>query len=213
MGSSSPATKPYFGYGSNLWLDQMQRRCPSSPFTGLGRLRGYQWIINSRGYANIVQTRSDDDEVWGLIYDLPPGDEARLDVNEGVPYAYEKRMIEVEFWEKGTLPAASSDTLPPPARSDEMLVYIDFKRNSGEGNKPKDEYIHRMNEGIRDALKEGVPKTYIDSVLRPYIPAEELDEATQELAKKQAVSFVDQSGVFVRTGSGAGGVVRSAEET
>lgn len=207
-----PATKPYFGYGSNLWLDQMQRRCPSSPFTGLGRLRGYRWIINSRGYANIVQTDSEEDEVWGLIYDLPPEDEARLDVNEGVPYAYHKRMTQVEFWSKGTLPPTSGD-IPPPERVDKMLVYIDFKRNSGNGNKPRQEYIHRMNEGIRDALKEGVPKAYIDKVLRPYIPAEELDEETKELARKQAVSFVDQSGVFVRTGSGAGSAVQGPNET
>lgn len=211
MGTALPTTKPYFGYGSNLWLDQMARRCPSSPYTGLGRLRGYRWIINSRGYANIVQTDRDQDEVWGLIYDLPPEDEERLDGNEGVPYAYQKRMTQVEFWSKGTLPAAS-DTLPEPEKV-KMLVYIDLKRRSGEGNKPRKEYIHRMNEGIRDALNEGVPKSYIDEVLRPYIPAEELDEATKEEARSQAGRFVDQSGVFVRTGSGAGGTVQAAGET
>jgi len=211
MESIPDPIKTYFGYGSNLWLDQMSRRCPSSPFTGVGRLRGYQWIINARGYANITKTNSSADEVWGLIYELTPEDEERLDINEGVPEAYEKRIINVEFWDKGTLLRDNSECrestaeIPPPASVEGMLVYIDFKRSSGEGNKPKAEYVHRMNEGIRDALKEGVPRSYIDRVLRAYIPAEhEADHTAKELALKQAVSFVDESGVITRTGSGAG---------
>jgi len=168
-------------------------------------------IINSRGYANIVETGSDADEVWGLIYELPPVDEARLDINEGVPYAYEKRLIEVDFWEKGSLPAAEigdNEKVPPPKRAVEMLVYIDFQRKSGDGNKPKEEYVHRMNEGIRDALREGVPARYVNSVLRAYIPDEkDADDGAKELALKQAVAFIDESGVFVRTGSGVGGGV------
>ena len=203
MEPSLVPTKTYFGYGSNLWQDQMARRCPSSPFTGVGRLRGYRWIINSRGYANIAQTHANADEVcWGLIYELPPPDEAMLDINEGVPYAYEKRMLDVEFWPKGMLPPGG-DGMTPPEKTVEMLVYIDFQRDSGEGNKPRNEYVHRMNQGIRDALREGVPELYINTVIRAYIPAEEgADETARELALKQAASFVDESGVFVRTGSG-----------
>jgi len=180
-----------------MWLRQSQVVQPPPELTNIPAR-----IINSRGYANITETGSDADEVWGLIYELPPVDEARLDVNEGVPYAYEKRMIEVEFWYKGSIPV--SGELPPSAKVDEMLVYIDFQRKSGKGNKPKDEYVHRMNEGIRDALKEGVPGRYIDDVLRAYIPVEEeADAHAKELALKQAVTFVDESGVFTRTGSGA----------
>ncbi|KAI9646721.1 hypothetical protein NHQ30_004718 [Ciborinia camelliae] len=44
----------YFAYGSNLSLTQMQTRCPNSTYYGLGLLQGYRWIINERGYANIV---------------------------------------------------------------------------------------------------------------------------------------------------------------
>ncbi|KAK0730308.1 Butirosin biosynthesis, BtrG-like protein [Lasiosphaeris hirsuta] len=204
MADADAPTKIYFGYGSNLWQDQMARRCPSSPFTGVGRLRGWQWIINSRGYANITKT-VESDQVWGLIYELPPDDEASLDINEGVPFAYEKRMIEVEFWEQGALPAdnANTSTLPPPTKVDEMLVYIDFERSSGEDNVPQPEYVHRMNEGIRDALKEGVPKVYIDTAVRKYIPTEEeASNEGRELARLQAVAFNDESGVFTRTESG-----------
>jgi len=46
----------YLGYGSNLWQAQMNRRCPTSEYLGVGRLNGYRWMINERGYANVVNT-------------------------------------------------------------------------------------------------------------------------------------------------------------
>ncbi|TKA64306.1 hypothetical protein B0A49_08227 [Cryomyces minteri] len=48
----------YFGYGSNLWLHQMARRCPDSTYKGIARLDGHRWIINKRGYANVVSVPS-----------------------------------------------------------------------------------------------------------------------------------------------------------
>ena len=36
----SPPTL-YFGYGSNMWLDQMNRRCPENKFMGTAVL--YDW--------------------------------------------------------------------------------------------------------------------------------------------------------------------------
>ena len=33
----------YFAYGSNLWLDQMSRRCPESKFIGIGFLN--EWRV------------------------------------------------------------------------------------------------------------------------------------------------------------------------
>lgn len=197
-----PPTKKtlYLGYGSNLWQAQMALRCPNSQFVGIGRLARYRWMINSRGYANVAPCKEADDddqdqEVWGLVYTLTPDDEARLDVNEGVPWAYEKRLLQGEFWGKDE-----------GGKEREMLVYIDFLRDDGEGNKPREEYVHRMNMGIRDALRVGVPGGYVEGVLRRWIPEEDLGEegdGVRELARKQAARFEDESGLG-RTGSGVG---------
>jgi gamma-glutamylcyclotransferase len=73
----------YFGYGSNLWLEQMAKRCPSSKLLGLAKLDKWLWIISQRHYANIVA--SPDDHVYGLVFELTPEDEDELDVYEGVP--------------------------------------------------------------------------------------------------------------------------------
>ncbi|KAL2143102.1 hypothetical protein VTI28DRAFT_316 [Corynascus sepedonium] len=234
----------YFAFGSNLWKHQMSLRCPYSPYVGLGRLRGHEWFINARGYANIAQaaasgnnddhndpntpkvvssqeepdrnlnqdSKRSEPEVWGLVYALSPADEAQLDVNEGVPYAYEKRMLPVEFWPAPTpstspsSPSPEAETEPQAAgiggrgRGEEtpMLVYIDFRRSAG-GHPPRAEYVHRMNMGIRDALAEGVPASYVRRVLREYIPSDEDEEEEEEegwserkaVALEQASGFVD----------------------
>ncbi|KAF2235615.1 hypothetical protein EV356DRAFT_430731, partial [Viridothelium virens] len=181
--SSSRQPTPYFGYGSNLWRDQMRHRCPSSSYLGLARLKNYHWIINKRGYANVVEITTsssssnadnEKDVVWGLVYTLDKKDEAQLDKNEGVPKTYTKEMIEVEFWEKGEEGKALNIRKKPETRK--MLVYINRTLTSGDF-KPKEEYVHRMNMGIADALKEGVPRKYVEKVLRHWIPEEEEENA------------------------------------
>lgn len=75
-----------------------------------------------------------------------------------------------------------------------MLVYID--RNRTVDAKPKKEYVYRMNMGILDALSEGVPKGYVEGVLRRFVPAEQRDEEdVRALAEKQALAFKDESQV------------------
>ncbi|KAF9632337.1 hypothetical protein BFW01_g3199 [Lasiodiplodia theobromae] len=131
-GPTSSTRRPtlYFAYGSNLWLAQMRRRCPSSVYLGVARLRSngngshWRWVINERGYANVVEIPTpfsvatahegqekekdgdgdEDDEsdvVYGIVYALPPApsaDEESLDAAEGVPIAYGKEYHAVDFW-------------------------------------------------------------------------------------------------------------------
>jgi hypothetical protein len=160
----------------------MRTRCPTSTHHGLARLPGYRWIINSRGYANIVQlaTGASDGcpsttpatsqepppqdpthEVWGLVYTLQPSDERRLDGYEGVPHAYGKEWIACEVWGR-------EGGHRGPSRKLDLLVYIN--RELVREAAPREEYVRRMNRGIRDALREGVPEGYVQGVLRRFIP-------------------------------------------
>lgn len=181
----------YFGYGSNLWKHQMIQRCPTSEYLGIARLPDYRWIINDRGYANVVEISAKDDEkqkdeVWGLVYSLQKEDERRLDVNEGVPIAYTKENITTEYWP--ALNGSTPNTTDTP-ESVKMLVYID--RNRTEPDVPKKEYIYRMNMGIKDAVNEGMPTKYVDTVLRKFIPEKE-DKSVADFANRQAVFFEDE---------------------
>ena len=181
----------YFGYGSNLWLHQMSLRCPSSAYVGVARLPNYRWIINSRGYANIVPSATSSEEVFGLVYTLTPVDEAQLDINEDVPYAYTKERIKADFWPSEAGHRVDVASGPTKGGAVDVLVYIDRQRTVEDT--PKQEYVHRMNMGVRDALENGIPKKYIDQAIRKSIPeqSEQIEQSVQELANKQAMRFED----------------------
>lgn len=176
----------------------MVTRCPTSRYLGIARLPHHTWLINTRGYANVVSrpntSTSYTDHVYGLVYSLLPDDEKRLDKNEGVPVAYTKEVLACEFW-----PGAGDgrvDTGLPPSEVRDMLVYVDRERTAPDV--PREEYVYRMNQGIRDAVRMGVPEEYVREVMRKYIPEgdEEGERRIGEFAKTQAAQFKDESGVF-----------------
>ena len=137
----------YFAYGSNMWLKQMQDRCPDHRLVGSGVLKTYLWIISSRGYANIV--KSAPNMVLGVVYEISDSDERNLDRYEGVTIgSYRKELLSVEV----------DDT---PAT---CVVYVDPIQDEGL---PKPEYIRRINKGIQDAK---LPPEYVRSSIRRFIP-------------------------------------------
>lgn len=166
----------------------MRQRCPTSKYLGIARLNGYRWIIYDRGYANIVEVAKEErqkkkhdysHEVWGLVYSLEPEDEKRLDSNEGVPFAYQKEFIECDFFEAKN--GAKPDITTDPKEVD-MLVYINRQLTTPSDS--KQEYIHRMNMGIKDALEAGVPRAYVDKVIREFIP-DVKDERVGDVARRE----------------------------
>ncbi|KAL1296974.1 hypothetical protein AAFC00_004573 [Neodothiora populina] len=213
--ASSVTTTPptlYFGYGSNLWQHQMRQRCATSTYQGIARLSNYQWQINQRGYANVVemdgrtlhgQTSSDSgpaqeqqqhdhkkhysNVTYGLLYSLLPADEAALDENEGVPFAYTKETLTVDIWASDDPSRRLDVGSEPPTMMGKVLVYIN--REMTRDSVPKAEYVERMNSGIRDALAVGVPEEYVEEVMRRFIPEKVDGEGWTEVAMQQAMRF------------------------
>jgi gamma-glutamylcyclotransferase len=185
--TESPSETLYFAYGSNLSTTQMLQRCPSASPVGLAYLHGWEWLINARGYANIVQVQKlvqrvsgprdkDFSCVYGVLYLLQPEDEVMLDKYEGVPLAYQKVVLGVKIVE------GSDTNLEKEAEIIKALVYVDGT-NITEST-PKPEYIVRMNRGIDEAVNEWqLPRWYVESVMRKYIPANKADEVKD--AEKQ----------------------------
>ena len=175
----TPQSRLYFAFGSNLHLGQMAKRCPESRYVGVARLHNWRFQINNRRYANVVP--SPGSCVEGLVYRLSLTDEAKLDKNEGVPTAYEKWTLDVDLFTTPIQHVAravpelakeldnSGGFQHPPLRGQhtQALVYLSPKHVQ-EG-KPWDEYIDRMNAGIKDARKLGVTDAYIQRCLRRYI--------------------------------------------
>ena len=140
-------TQYYFGYGSNLSKEQMAIRCPESKYYASGTLSGYSWLINERGYASIKPSESD--FVLGEIFTLSQQDVDYLDIYESVEEGmYLKSNLSVET-SKGTI---------------DCLVYIASDSTPGI---PQDEYIERINLGIKSA---NLPDDYVQKAIRPFIP-------------------------------------------
>lgn len=194
MSTNNPnPTSLYFGYGSNLWLEQMAERCPESTFVGVARLRNYRWMITARGSANPVQLDSSSDpedeekHVWGIVYTLTKADEARLDKNEGVPHSHTKEVHDMEFWAADLENVEKRVNIGAIPEKKPMLLYIDRERTTD--GKPREEYVYRMNMGIADALKAGIPSSYVEKVMRKFIPEVDLPVDVgllEQIARKRA---------------------------
>lgn len=106
---------------------------------------------------------SSGDYVYGFIYELNPNNEASLDIYEGAPRIYDKKIHPVQ------LRTSPGDGETATKKTIDALVYIDTVSTSPDV--PKTEYIHRINMALQDGFKNGVPQSYIDKYIRPFIPA------------------------------------------
>jgi gamma-glutamylcyclotransferase len=113
------------------------------------------------GYATIIPSKGD--QVYGLMYEISVKDEEVLDKCEGVPNEYVKRIVPLELITSSSNGETTTGTL-------DTLVYIDVDRTKRD--RPRTEYIHRMNMAMKDALEKGVPQSYIDTYIRLFIPPE-----------------------------------------
>jgi gamma-glutamylcyclotransferase len=151
---SSPQTL-YFAYGSNLWRKQMALRCPSSVKVGTGILYSHRWGITSRGYANVYP--SSNHVVYGTVYTLSEADQVELDGHEGVSRGiYMKKDMDVELL-----------STEGEGKMTQCLVYID--PCPGGRFKPRKEYIHRINSGLKDA---DLPAKWVQQNIRPFVPGQ-----------------------------------------
>ncbi|KAL5044998.1 hypothetical protein BDW71DRAFT_185277 [Aspergillus fruticulosus] len=180
--SSRRKHKIYFAYGGNIHLKQMVKRCPCARYLGVARLPGYRWQINERGYANIIavstetETRESPAPVQGLCYLISVEDEGKLDRSEGVPTAYQKRILSVELIlpkaslvgrDVGEIMNFSTEELRAGSGRGEKevvkaLVYV--SKDYTTDGLPRAEYAARMRLGLSNALDMGMSREYARTI-------------------------------------------------
>ncbi|KAF3226249.1 hypothetical protein TWF106_000743 [Orbilia oligospora] len=158
----------YFAYGSNLSFEQMARRCPQSRYVGRARLHGYQFQINERGFANVVERLGL--FVEGLCYRLHPEDEVRLDRAEGVPTAQNRQRDH--------------------RKGEEALAMVYLSTRHVTPGLPWDEYIIRMEQGLEQALRLGVSSDYIENEVRPALRTGKGDRADRGSGRNPDVRII-----------------------
>ena len=140
--SCDPVSTLYFAYGSNLVLDQMAQRCPRSRTMGTAVLTGWRFRINAGGWATIVPESGA--RVYGLLWDLPPEDEASLDLYEEMPSGlYAKQVLTVQ---------------PASGTAQDAMVYLALDPSPG---KPTPRYWDPILAAARSC---GFPPDYLEEL-------------------------------------------------
>lgn len=99
----------YFAYGSNMCADQMAQRCPAAVQAGIADLKGWQFAVNRRGVATLIEDRNASSV--GLLWDVTHACEASLDRYEGVAAGH-YRKTELTVAGRSTLVYLAADSRP-----------------------------------------------------------------------------------------------------
>ena len=137
----------YFAYGSNMSTAQMLDRCPDAVKIGVATLPEYEFMINERGVAGVVEKQGA--SVRGVLWQISAEDKVSLDEWEGanrVQGAYYLKKIVV-----------TTDTKPVDA-----LVYL--ARNTMLG-RPKKGYLEKIVSAARD---HGIDEGYVHRIEAAY---------------------------------------------
>ncbi len=127
------AKKLYVAYGSNLNKKQMQYRCPTAKYVGVGELQGYELQFKGRersAFATIG--RMDGASVPVGLWEIQARDERSLDMYEGFPSHYFKRDVQVRM----------------DGREVSAMVYIMNPRMNF--NLPSPSYYATVHQGYKD---------------------------------------------------------------
>jgi gamma-glutamylcyclotransferase (GGCT)/AIG2-like uncharacterized protein YtfP len=137
----------YAAYGSNMDPAQMLRRCPSSPHTGTGWIRGWRLTFGAEelGWEGALATLvpadgQDASGVFVALYDLTEADEQALDAWEGADLGlYRKLNLRVH-------------TL-----AGDVVAYV-YALDAFEGGLPSARYLGVLADAAQAA---GAPDDYV----------------------------------------------------
>jgi len=137
----------YFAYGSNMASLRLKQRVASAHALGPAFLPGHQlhWHVKSpvdkSAKCNALLTGYEWDIVYGVLFEIDPGDKVCLDSYEGVGESYEVRLVSVRLHFQV---------------STEAFAY--FALHSTPAVHPFHWYKEHV---IRGALEHGLPQDYI----------------------------------------------------
>ena len=148
-----PRTRPnrqhprmnYLAYGSNMDVRQMALRCPDAVILGSASLSAHAFLINTPGVATVIPASNQ--VVHGVLWEISPADEARLDRYEGVASEFYRKDIArvraTDGAETDALIYLASDVRPGQARTG----YMERILEAAEYHHLPETYIAALREG------------------------------------------------------------------
>lgn len=143
----------YFAYGSNMNPGQMAARCPEHRTIGIARLDNYRLYFprfsRARNCASAGIEPVAGNAVWGVVYDIPPGDVVILNHHEGYdpegPVAANRHIMR-------------DVTVKVVGQPEPLAAKTYFAVPDGTTALPSEAYMHALIDG---ALYHGLPKAYV----------------------------------------------------
>ena len=129
----------YFGYASNMDETQMAARCPAAKLLDGAVLPDHGFVITSKGYASVVP--SPGDVVFGLLWDITPGDAESLDRYEGIRAGLYRKV------ELGVTTTGGKDI--------RAMAYLASEKTTG---KPQPGYLEQV---VAAARRHHLPEDYV----------------------------------------------------
>ncbi|CCG04991.1 gamma-glutamylcyclotransferase [Blastococcus saxobsidens] len=149
----------YAAYGSNMDPAQMLRRCPSSPHTGTGWIRGWRLTFGGEelgwegALATLVPADDDSPGVFVALYDLTGADERALDAWEGADSGLYRRVhLRVHI----TAPQGGRSRATALLGGD-VVAYV-YALDAFEGGLPSARHLGAIADGAEAA---GAPDDYV----------------------------------------------------
>lgn len=88
----------YLAYGSNLSVEQMERRCPEATYIGASILPNYHLLFKGSGTGSYLTVEKKKGSIVPvLVWEISSHDEFSLDRYEGYPSFYYKKWIPVHM--------------------------------------------------------------------------------------------------------------------
>lgn len=118
----------YFAYGMNTNAEQMKIRCPDAVPLGAAKLKNHRFDFKCHATVTIDKR----DSVNGVLWMITDQDEDALDILEGFPKYYLKKVVKVEF-ENQLIDAMTyyipgHESLFPPGDSYYDLVFEGYQK-------------------------------------------------------------------------------------
>jgi hypothetical protein len=137
-------THLYLGYGMNTNIDSMRYRCPDAVFINAVRLSDYR--LRFAYHADVVYERGS--SVWCALWQISDEDLASLDILEGYPGYYQRKLV-----------PTPSRYYPAGLRSNSWIYYM--AQNEPDAY-PDNSYLNMLMEGYAEC---GMPKSQLVDAL------------------------------------------------
>jgi hypothetical protein len=142
-------TCKYFAYGSNMSQGRLLKRVPSASTLGVYSLACHALQFHKFGRDGSAKcdaqyTSKEQDLVWGVLYNIAPGEKKYLDEAEGLGNGYETKIVDLKDRD---------------GQCEVGFLYYATKIN--DALHPFSWYVQHVLAGALDA---GLPDNYIEQI-------------------------------------------------